>query len=393
MKIGILIFYLHRIGGLQRESIMEAEWLGNRGYDVTIIANKVDEKSPLLKKVKIEKVKIHPIDISPMNSAFNLLVSAFSPPVELKKYDLIFSRYSFSHPIAHVAKRRYGVKHIIFAGPSLRSYQYWKITKSRKGTLLHPLRDIRLFSPLKAFSKKVILSADKIIVWAQYVGEQIAHVYGRNDCMILYPSVNLEKFRGISTAKVKQIAAKYEVNRYTILNVSRHHPQKGIHWIPIVLKALKKQIPKANFILVGSTSKAYTEKVLENARKLGVHESIRICGVIKEEELVALYKSCNVMFFPAIEEGFGIVLVEAMAGGCIPVAWNDNYGPSEIIQHAVNGFLIKPYDLNMAAKHLSKILVNGNLRKKIGRNCIERSRTFSAKRHIDILEKAIQNCL
>ncbi|WP_148040135.1 glycosyltransferase [Cryobacterium tepidiphilum] len=43
-------------------------------------------------------------------------------------------------------------------------------------------------------------------------------------------------------------------------------------------------------------------------------------------------------------EGFGLVLVEAMAAGCIPIAYDVPYGPADIIEHGVNGFLVPAGD-------------------------------------------------
>lgn len=43
-------------------------------------------------------------------------------------------------------------------------------------------------------------------------------------------------------------------------------------------------------------------------------------------------------------EGFPLVLVEAMAAGCIPIAYDVPYGPADIITHGRNGFLVAPGD-------------------------------------------------
>ena len=48
-------------------------------------------------------------------------------------------------------------------------------------------------------------------------------------------------------------------------------------------------------------------------------------------------------------EGFPLVLVEAMAAGCIPIAYDARYGPSDVIAHGRNGFLVPPGDLDALA--------------------------------------------
>ena len=44
-------------------------------------------------------------------------------------------------------------------------------------------------------------------------------------------------------------------------------------------------------------------------------------------------------------EGFPLALVEAMAAGCVPIAADVRYGPSDAIRHGVNGLLVPPGDV------------------------------------------------
>ncbi len=48
-------------------------------------------------------------------------------------------------------------------------------------------------------------------------------------------------------------------------------------------------------------------------------------------------------------EGFPLVLVEAMAAGCIPIAYDVRYGPADVIVHGRNGFLVRSGDVDALA--------------------------------------------
>lgn len=50
--------------------------------------------------------------------------------------------------------------------------------------------------------------------------------------------------------------------------------------------------------------------------------------------------SASFLLFTSRSEGFGLVLLEAMAAGCIPIAYNIRYGPADVIEHGRNGFLV-----------------------------------------------------
>jgi poly(glycerol-phosphate) alpha-glucosyltransferase len=55
--------------------------------------------------------------------------------------------------------------------------------------------------------------------------------------------------------------------------------------------------------------------------------------------------SASFSLFTAHSEGFPLALVEAMEAGCIPLAYDIDYGPAEIIRDGRNGFLIPPGDI------------------------------------------------
>ena len=54
-------------------------------------------------------------------------------------------------------------------------------------------------------------------------------------------------------------------------------------------------------------------------------------------------------------EAFGLVLVESMGHGCIPISYDMPYGPAEIITHGVDGFLVPPDDISGLAAHIRRL--------------------------------------
>lgn len=55
-------------------------------------------------------------------------------------------------------------------------------------------------------------------------------------------------------------------------------------------------------------------------------------------------------------EGFGLVLLESMAEGCIPFAYDVPYGPADIITDGVNGFLVPAGDVEALAARIHEFL-------------------------------------
>lgn len=65
-------------------------------------------------------------------------------------------------------------------------------------------------------------------------------------------------------------------------------------------------------------------------------------------------------------EGFPNVLIEAMSAGLAAIAFDCASGPSEIVTHARNGFLIAPGDIASLASAIRRLVSDTSLRKRLG---------------------------
>ncbi len=86
---------------------------------------------------------------------------------------------------------------------------------------------------------------------------------------------------------------------------------------------------KGSVIIVGDGS--YVREVQEN-------NHVYFMGWKKGEELVQIYRSCDVFVFPSKTDTFGQVMVEAMACG-LPVAAYPVIGPLDVVKHGSTGYL------------------------------------------------------
>jgi D-inositol-3-phosphate glycosyltransferase len=113
-------------------------------------------------------------------------------------------------------------------------------------------------------------------------------------------------------------------------------------------------------------------------RSLRAPESVTIVPGPETQQLIKLYQGAACLAVPSTEEGFGMVVIEAMASG-IPVISTRCGGPEEIISHGQNGYLVAPGDPDGMAKYLAMLCSDVALNVKFG-HC---ARATAAARYSD----------
>ncbi len=81
----------------------------------------------------------------------------------------------------------------------------------------------------------------------------------------------------------------------------------------------------------------------------------------------------------SLYEGFGNVVVEAMACGTPVVATDCPYGPGEIIEDGVSGLLVPPANADALAQSILRVLTDPGLQQDLSRNGQVRSQDFHAE--------------
>lgn len=120
----------------------------------------------------------------------------------------------------------------------------------------------------------------------------------------------------------------------TVLFVGRLNEVKQVDLLIDVWKLIEGKTVGWNLVIIGEGPQSEYLKKL--ASEIGV-KAITFTGKI---DPTTYYKSAKIICLPSKYEGFGLVLVEAMAYGVVPVAFNNWLSLSDIITNEVDGYIV-----------------------------------------------------
>ncbi len=94
---------------------------------------------------------------------------------------------------------------------------------------------------------------------------------------------------------------------------------------------------------------------------------MRFLGQLEPQQHLPLLPLCDVFVWPAVNEAYGMALMEGQACG-LPVVAGRSGGVADIVRHARSGLLVPPGDTAAFAAALQRLLQDGAQRSRLGEN-------------------------
>ena len=391
MKIALVCpasFPATQFGGIVFLAIDLAREISEMGHDVTIYttdldfsngANKFNKQLPRIEK--FEKFTIN------RTHAWLSLKLFF---VNTKMYrEIINNKPDIIHTIG------------------LRSYQSivaWRISKKIKiplvvsdqgGLTTHPfLNESGLFFKIlykiqNYFIKKIINHASMISAANEYEKDIFLNMSKKSQIKIIRNGVNLKNL-----VSKKNFKIKYNINSKFILFVGRFSKSKGIETLIDAFNIVNNKFLDIHLVIMG-VDFGFEKTMEELIIKFNLSKKILVIKNPPREDVISAYGESEFLVLPSQWELSPLVPLESFAFKK-PVISTKSHGIPFTVQDDKNGLLVDPENPDQLAKAITKLLLDDNLRIKLGLsgyhfvhdecNCVS-----MAKNSLELYEQILKN--
>jgi glycosyltransferase involved in cell wall biosynthesis len=249
---------------------------------------------------------------------------------------------------------------------------------SLKGIIADELRNergwVRLLLSVQArWERRNVERADLVVVTSRYSADVAQREYG----------VPLERVAVVPEPIDLEVwddqfwrAPRRPRNAPVVLSVARMYPRKRLSDLLHAAAILRARVPGIQVRIVGRGPE--WEAVSRLHAALGLGDSVVLLGDLTREGLAEEYVNASVFCLPSVQEGFGIVFLEAMAAELPVVACRIAAVP-EVVLDATTGLLVGPRDPGALAEALERLILDPALARRLGQEGRRRALGFSPR--------------
>lgn len=210
---------------------------------------------------------------------------------------------------------------------------------------------------------------EKVLAVSQNVADALrVHLSAGIAVQVLYLGIDLSIFQPLESQK-----------KWDLAFMGRLERMKAVDLLPSMLRELSSSLPDVKLLITGDGS--LRKWLLEEFAKFEVSGRMDYLGVVAPQRVPDLINSSRVFLYPSREEPFGLSIVEAMACG-VPVLTTNVFGPTEIVTHLTDGYLIARDNASKLAEAARLLLSDEALRSRLGTAGRETAeKRFDMKRH------------
>ena len=244
-----------------------------------------------------------------------------------------------------------------------------------KGVIADELRNERglvraLLTVQARWERRNTERADLVVVPSRYSAEVAADAYGipRAKIAVVPEPIDLAAWQRLFAQ-----APPRPSSRPTVLAVARAYPRKRLIDLVEAAALLRGRLADVEVRIVGDGPESPWLRTRSAA--LGLTRTVTFLGEVSRSALAAEYARADCFCLPTVQEGFGLVFVEAMAAG-LPVVAPRAAAVPEVVLDGLTGVLVSPRQPDELAAALARLLLDDALRKELGEAGRARAQTF-----------------
>lgn len=225
-------------------------------------------------------------------------------------------------------------------------------------------------SVFRLLKKRCLQKASAVTVVSAHLSAILQKQYGYDTAQIIPMGCNT----GYFTPACRVADYFSQGSRKVVLFVGRLAEKKGV---PYLIRAMQRS--DALLVIVGSGPLESDCRSL--VRELHLEDKVRFAGPMPHTQLRAVYASADIFAAPSVTaengdvEGFGLVILEAMASG-LPVIASASGGITDIITDGENGLLARERDWEQLAAQINRLLDDPGLAETLSRASLQTAQRF-----------------
>lgn len=315
--------------------------LSRRGCEVHFISSEL----PFRLRKYHENIFYHSVEMPQypvfQHSPYTLsLASTMSEVAERCSLDILHVHYAIPHAAsAYLAQK-------MVDRDSL------KVVTTLHGTDITLVGQEPSFFPMTRF---LIQQSDAVTAVSNFLKNETIEVFDTGHDIEVIP--NFVDARVFQPSDASHLRARFAPKGEKLLaHVSNFRKVKNVGAVVEVFEEVSKALD-CRLLLIGDGPEM--GGVREHVAESGLTDKVEFLGQV--DSLEDVLPVADLLLLPSLHESFGLVALEAMACGVVPMATNRG-GAGEFIQDGLNGFLRDPHDVPGMASAAVKVLQDENLR-------------------------------
>jgi glycosyltransferase-like protein len=300
---------------------------------------------------------------------------------KIRDYINIYTEYLSSHECAHDI---FHAEDCISANALLNLRERGLIGSFAR--TVHHIDDFTSESLIEC-QMKSILEPDYVITVSRAWERELSSAYSIRSTVIRN-GVDTRRFRWLTDEDSKETyKERFSLGSSRVmLSIGGIEPRKNtmtsLRAFHIARSHFQKKGERLVWVIGGGETlfdyRAYREEFFSGAERLGlsVGKDIFIPGSVSEDAIADLYNAADVFVFPSVREGWGLVVLEALASG-VPVIASCIEPMTEYLRDRENSLLVSPMDHDHIASLIIELSEDGEHRRGLARKGRETAEEYS----------------